>query len=420
MEEIKKLLNTATLKHSSVTLTGTLLNGILGVLFFICTARILGPESFGLFSVSIVVLTFVADVADFGINTGLINFISKSIHSDKEKAFQIMKLGLEIKFIIWFLILVIGLLIAPFIARVVFLKPELTTLLQISFVGVGGAMLFSFVTNCLQAFQKFYYWSVLNVSLNALRLVLVLCLAVVILLNSADVLIIYILIPFIGFIFGLFLLPLDFLRVTGEKRVFHDFFHYNKWVGFSVLISSLTSRIDTFLVTRMTDIFQVGLYSVAVQLTSFIPQFVYALAVVVAPKLGGFDSDEKAFKYLKKLQILCFGLGVIGLIGIPIAYILIPFFYGVEYVGSLMPFIFLFLAQLLFLISIPSHQAIYYYFSTPKVFLVFSFIQLVIITILGMILIPSLGINGAAIAILGGSIFNFLAPSLWVLKKFRK
>ncbi len=420
MEFIRKIIKTKTFEHSIVTLVGTGVNGVLGVLFFILLARELGPSEFGLVSVSIVFLTLISDIADLGINTGLINFVSKHVHSDSEKVKQFLKLGLESKIVLWLLVLIFGWFLTPFIADNIFLKSELIFPLRLSLIGVGGAMLFSFTTNSLQALQLYRVWSMLNIGANTLRLLVTIVLISFLALTPDNSLITYIAVPFFGFLVGMFFLPRGFLNVKGESSVAKEFFHFNKWIALSILISAFASRVDTFFLTRLTSFSDVGIYSAASQLTSFLPQITYALAAVAAPKLGGFISPLQAFEYLKKLQLYTLGIAALSLAAVPLAIFVIPVFYGKSFTESIPVFIILFFSQLIFLLSLPSHQSIFYYFSRPKVFTIVSFFHLLIISVLCYILILKFGLLGAAWGVLIGSLFNFVIPGIYVLKRFKK
>ncbi len=417
LKSISGILKTKTITHSSVTLLGTAINGALGVLFFIFLARVLGPENFGVLSISIVVLTMVADIADLGINTGLINFVSRHHNINNSEAYKFLKLGLTLKLAISVVILLLGFIFAPLAATYIFLKPELTYFLRLSFIGVGGAMLFSFSTNSLQALQKYKSWSILNIFSNALRLLFVVLLSLSLLLNTENSLIAYIIFPYFGFFISLFLLPKKFLTVKNENSVIKEFFHYNKWVALSILIAAVSSRLDSFFVTRFLSIEQTGYYSVGVQLSSILPQFTYAIAAVVAQKIASYQNKKDLLIYLKKLQLLTLGLVLAGVVISPLSFIIFPLVYGSTYTSSIWPFLFLFYAQLIFLLSIPSHQTIFYYFSNPKFFVTISIFILLILIAANLMLVPLFGIIGAALSVLIGAVINFIIPTIYVLKK---
>ena len=164
-----------------------------------------------------------------------------------------------------------------------------------------------------------------------------------------------------------------------------------------------------------------GIYSVAVNLSGIVPQIVFALAVVVAPKLTKFKTNLEAKKYLTKVQIFVLGFGVVGIIvGSALSFIVIPLFYGQAYIASIYPLIVLLIAQAIFLISIPAHTAVIYYFAYPKLFVWISAGHFLIILLGGYFLIWQYGYMGAASTVLLGSVFNFLVPFVWALNKFKE
>lgn len=402
---------TKTFLESSITISATILNGILGLIFFILLARTLGPESLGIFTFTIAVITLVADIANLGTDTGIIRFIGKYKNSGEEKKF--LKLGLELKILTWAIVFFIGWFSAPFIAESFFSKTELIFPLRLSLIGIGGALLYSFITSALQAYQKYRAFSYLMIGTNMLRLFLVIMLIFASALSMKNALITYMVIPFFGFFVGLFVLP-HFLSAKNEWGAAKDFFHYNKWIALISIVAVTGSRLDTFLLTRLLTVAEVGIYSIALQLTSFIPQIFFALAAVAAPKLASFDKKSKAIAYFKKLQLLTFGMALAGILGIPLGVILIPILYGNSYAASVIPFIILLFGQLLFLLSLPYHQVIYYFYSKPRILFFVSILETLVIAISGLILIPVLGILGASISIFLGGTVILLIPAIWV------
>ncbi len=412
-----KVFPTRTFRQSLLTIFATIANALLGLLFYILVARILGPANFGILSVAIVTLTLIADIGDLGTDTGLIRFVGKFFSNEKQKALQFMKLGLEIKLLVWIFILSFGWFTAPFIASTIFTKPELQFPLQIALIGVGGALLFSFVTHSLQALQKFWLWGFLNISLNGLRLLVIIILGSN--LNIQNILLTYISVLFLGFFLGLTFLP-GFLLVKNERSVASDFFHYNKWIAITALLAAFSSRLDTYLSAKLVSSSSLGIYAAANQLSSIVPQLVMALSIVVAPKLAGFKSNNEAWHFLRRLQLLTFGLAAIGLLAIPLSSFIIPFIYGSAYNQSQMIFLVLYLSQLIFLISVPANQAIFYYFAKPQLFALVSLGQLLIMIVVGWFLISNFGIQGTAFTVLVTSIFGFIIPAIWTIYQFKK
>lgn len=411
---------TKTATHSLSMITSTFINGVLGLLFFAVLARSLGPDDFGLFSICIATLTLLADIGDFGANTTLINFVSKYIKENREKAFKFMKLALEAKLLSGFIFIFFGLIFAPFIANKILLKPEITIPLQLTSIGIIFALLFNFVTYNLQALQKFKSWGIVNIFANSLRLILLFVLIGTLSLNLNSIVIIYIASLLFGVIVGSFFLPLKFLSVRNEFSVNPDFFRFSKYVAIFIILAAISSRLDTFISARLLSKAEVGVYSVANQLSSIIPQLVFAIASVIAPKLKSYTEASQALNYLKKVQFLCIGIAILSLFILPAASFLIPLVYGTQYQQSVQLFFILFCAQLLFLIAIPSNQAILYFFEKPSIYCISILLQLVIVAFFGIALISRFGTYGAAFTILLENVFNFIFPGAYVLYQFRK
>lgn len=417
----KNIFSTNTFKQSRITVIGTLLNGALGALFYISIARFLGPYNFGLLIVSITTLTLLADIVDFGTNTGLVRFVSANISTNKDKAMQFLKLSLEVKFLAWILVLILGLFFSPFIAETIFNKKELTDPLRLVMFGVGGALLFSFATAALQSFQKYFTWSLINIFTNLFRLIFILVLFYNQQLTLSSGLVVYLLLPFFGFSLTLLFIPIKkILTVRNEFSVAKEFFGYNFWVALFVIVAAISSRIDTFLIARLLAPKEIGLYGAASQLVQVMPQIIGAIGVVIAPKFASFINIKQMLIYFKKLQLMVIILAVVSLLAIPLSFYFIPIAFGAQYKEAIVPFVILFSAMLIFLISLPIHSSIIYYFSKPQLFVGINLGHLLLVTILGYVLIPTFGVIGASITVFVGMVFNLIIPLVWFLLNINK
>jgi O-antigen/teichoic acid export membrane protein len=419
-QDIKTFFFTKTFLQTSLVSSSTIINGILGALFYILAADNLGIENFGILTVAIATLTLIADVADLGTNTGLVKFVSEHLQSNKITAFKYLKLSLEVKVIVWIIVLVLGFLLVKPLSFFVFQKPELELPLKLVVFGVGGALLFSFATSSLQAFQKYKEWSAINIISNGLRLLLLVILALFQMLNLNNTLSIYILLPFFSFFLASLLLPTrQYLASKNEFEVAPSFFHYNKWVALMGLIAAFSARLDTFLNTRLLTLGEVGIYGLANQLTTLVPQLVGALGVVAAPKFASFTNKNDMILYFKKFQLMVLGLAAVGLLAIPFAFIIVSSILP-QYIPSLPIFNILLIAMLVFLISVPVHQSIFYYFGKPKIFVWISLGHLLIISVLGYFMIVNFRLYGAAVTVFLGQLFDLIVPLIWFLKKIKE
>lgn len=416
---IRKVLKTATLRQSTLTIAATIVNGVLGIMFYALLARFLNVADYGIVAISILTITLVADVANVGTDTGIIRFVGKYISEDRNRALKYLKFGLIIKLVACAVILFLGWFLMPMVAITIFRKSELVVPFRFALVGSSAALVFSFSTSALQALQKFKTWSVLNISLNSLRLIFLLTLIAIGSLTIESALTVYIIFPLIGFFCALLILP-RFFSVNNERSVAREFLQYNLWIAAFSIVAAISSRLDSYLTTGLLSLSDVGIYSVAVNLASVVPQIVFAIATVVAPKLAAFQNKSDLVVYLKKLQLFLLSLSFFGVVmGSFFGALFIPAVYGSQYVSSIPPFIILLIAQALFLISVPVHTSIIYYYAKPSVFVFTGVIHLLIIFLLGSQLISLYGVMGAALTVLVGNISNFLLPALWLTRKVR-
>jgi len=414
----EKISSTATFRHSLVTFIGTVINGGLGAAFYIVVARFLGPSTYGLLSVSLVTLTLVSDIGDLGTSTGLVRFVGKYVYSEPGKAYRFLKLGLKIKLFVGLFIMILGWIFAPYIAGVIFSKVELTTPLRIAFIGSAGYLLFTFATSVLQALQRFWAWSGLQIASNGLRLILVILIFYLGFLGVNSALILNTVLAYLGFLVSiLLLLPKGFIKVNNENSVAKELFHYNKWVTLFAAVSAIGARLDTFISARLLTAVEIGIYAAASQLVQIVPQIVVAISTVVAPRMAGMGDIKALLSYMKKVQIMVLGLAFLGLASIPVVIYIIPLLYGNAYLESIPAFIILLIGMLAFTISIPVHNSIFYYFSYPKFFFFLSVAHLLLVAILGFTFIPIYGVIGAALTFSIGQIFNFIVPTIWFLRK---
>ncbi|MBI4037340.1 oligosaccharide flippase family protein, partial [Candidatus Daviesbacteria bacterium] len=312
-----------------------------------------------------------------------------------------------------------GYFLSDSIAKYLFQKPELSPGLKIAFLAVIFTLIYGFVVSYLKALQKFFLWAAVQVGANLVRVIAILALFLFGLITVEVSLWTYVLTLLTGFIIGIiFLVPKDFLFVKKENSVASELFHYNKWIASFTLVAAFSSRLDTFIGARLLTSTDIGLYSAANQLVYIVPQIIGALGTVIAPKMAGMEASQ-VVAYLKKSQLLVLGLAFLGLLAAPVVAFLVPYIFGSQYVDATPPFFVLLLAMLVFLIAVPVHNVILYYYSYPKLFFYLAIGHLVIISILGWLMISSFGIMGAAVTVLVGTIFNFVVPTLWVLKRIK-
>ncbi len=413
------IIKSKTSRHSIISLGTTIINGILGLLFYIALARLLGPTEFGNILLVITLIIVCSDIADFGVNSGVVNFVSK--HRGEDKSYSYLISALLSKIVVGGIVSISIFLLAGLIANLFFQKNDLAGLFMIGSGGILGMMLFSFSTSALQAMQKYGSWSVLLIGSNLLRIAAIFSLLATNSLSVETAMISYILMPYLFFVLSFFYLPVRKILTAKEiKQTAKSLFSFSSWVGGSNILWVLLTKSDTFLLGRLVTSFQLGIYGLATQLTIAVPQLISAFAAVLAPRFAAFSDKREMNLFLRKFTFIISGLILLMLICLPLVWYLIPFVLGNSYLDSYPVFVILLLGASLLLLATPMHEAIRYYFQKPHLFLGIYGIQLILLVVLGLDLTPKLGIMGMSYAVLIANLVNLLLSAYFYVRLLRK
>ena len=396
-EKFKRVLNTATTRQSLVTIVSTGLNGVLGALFYFFTARWLGPAGFGVFAVCVAIVGLLSDILDFGAQQGTVRFVSR--HRGTPAMWEFARLGLAFKVIPGIVGFLLFIVLSGFISGPLLHRPEILPLVPILGAGILIQMLFSFSTAMAQGQERFYLWGSLFVGTNFFRLLFLVWLYYSGSFSQTPVIFLYCLIPLTGFIFSLPFFGKRLFVPWSVGRHFGEFIGFNKWVAGFVLISAFNSRLDTFLSARFLSLVEIGIYSLASQVVTILPQMTVAIGAVISPKFASFQTKADNLRYIRKASLLTGGISLAGILTLIPAGWLVLHWSGSQYASGLLPLVFLLLAMGLFMATAPLRDSLIYYFGRPDVFFWTSFLQLIVTGLGGVFLIPALGITGAALSV---------------------
>jgi O-antigen/teichoic acid export membrane protein len=399
------------LKISTFT---TVINGALGLSYYLIAAKLLSPAEFGVFFLTTSFIVVIADIADFGMDSGIINFVSK--HKD-QKGSDYLRTALLYKILIGAAASVLIFLSASFISEVIFQKNTLKDLLQYGSLGVLGMLLFAASTSYLQAMQKLKEWSVILIGSNLFRLLIV---GYLYLNNSLTPLLLvltYVLIPYVFWLLSFVFLPvIDILKFNFSNK--KELLSFSFFVGLTDILWAGINRLDTFILGRIVDTTSLGLYGFAAQFTVVVPQFISALVGVIGPQFAAIKTKEEKDTLVSKLTFVLLILILLGLITLPVVGYLWAVFFP-QYEGSYFIFVILILASVMTLIATPLHESLRYFSNRPGVFIYIYGIQLTVLLLGGLYFGNISGIFGMSIAVLLSSLSN-LITSYYFYQKINK
>jgi O-antigen/teichoic acid export membrane protein len=418
--KLSALFKTTTIRQSLITTTTTVINGVTATVFYLLAARVLEARDYGLFSLTTITTAVMTTVFDFGNDKGMVKFLAKYDRQSLRgrqmlKTIFLVKSASSIFFIAAFS------LFPRQLALLVFNQPAMTPYMPFIAVAFCAQLLLFFVTYYFQAREKFIWWAASFIGVNTVRVVLALVLAATGRLDARNVILLFALTPFLGFALGLVNMGWDFIHARLEKSVLSELFGFNKWAfGFSS-VSTVSSRLDTFLTSQLTSLNNVGVYGLATQATYIMPNLVSALGAVTAPKFSRFGDHQANKRYLVKASLFFGVIAVIcGLVLVPLGYLFIAFS-GPEYLAGFVPFLLLVTGQVIFLALSPLRDSILYYYSRPDFFFWTELGHGTITLVSGLILLPRWGLVGAGVSnLLGMLLLNSLSVWMYLRLKGRE
>lgn len=397
MHRIKKILATQTIKDSFVVFLGLGVTTILGFFYTIIMARVLRPESFGVFSAITSLVAIVYSLGDFGVGPAIINFLPKQKNDSKLISttfwFQFF-VGVATTLIIWL-----------FSKRADILIPGATTE---NFLLVGALsfnyLLIGWIQAVFTAKKRFSSLSLGQIIDAVLKITLVFWLLRIGNLSINTAIIANIISTFFALIitFGrdLFTINLSFDTVT-----LTNVFHYSKWVAISRLFSVFFSRIDIILLNLLASSYSAGIFAAASRITLLFAMVVSSLGSVVNPRFSSFGSKKEAAGYIKKLFLLITGVSGLILVTCLFAKPIILTVFGLSFTESIKIFQLLAVSMIPFLYSVIFTAAILYTFHQPKFYAYTCFLQLVVVVSTNLLLISKVG---AYAPVIGSAISNTL------------
>jgi O-antigen/teichoic acid export membrane protein len=391
------LATTATAKDTYVLFVGNLGSAFLGFLFILILARAVSVADFGIFSAVYNLVLVFASIADLGISSGSVNFVSEYLaKGNRTKADEYIKASFVIRLVAVFSISVLVIIFVPYLSEFLFATNDFKAAIWAAIVPIFllPDLFFPYI---LQAERRFLQSVVIDNMFYLTRLIFALAFFVVGGLNIS--------VAFwafgAGFIASLVFVYLytgpGFLKSRPSKEEYKNLFRFSGWVAVNRIISSISGRLDVQMLATLAGAVSTGLYSIPSRLASFIIVLSASFSSVLAPRMAGFGNKEAEKSYLIKstLALLPIVGGIVVWIIFAKPFILLLF--GSKYIESVPIFQALAAAQIPFLFTVPSVTAIIYAMKKTVFIGSFSFFQIVAIFLLNYIFIPKYGPFGPTI-----------------------
>jgi len=303
---------------------------ICGLLLSILLTRQLGPEGFGLFTSLIVIPLIVVSITNLGIRGASIYLLGQKKHDEQRIVSSILAL---------YLMSAIAGIILSFVAYQVYDEPDFTLQLiflvlavipfRLALVYIGG--IFIGKDEIKKSNQMNWPINLINLALAAL-LVWGLHLAVPGAILS--VLIANILVA----IYGFYALSRQYkLSLTFDFAIIKKLFFLGILFSASFFIIMLNFRVDVILLQRMTDLNEVGLYSLGVQIAEQLWQIPLAIGIIIFSRTANTENPaEMTAKTLSLTRISLVLATFLSIIIVIVAPWIIPPVFGEKFTPSVL------------------------------------------------------------------------------------
>lgn len=312
------------LKNSIIQLIFSLILKVGALLFTIIIARILLPETFGLYTLALGTITLFSAFSDLGIGSILINVVAKAHEkkSKKENAYYVFLL--RTKLVISLICIFILAISAYFLANHYYQKPIFLALLAGSFyILITG--LVNFYTQLNQAVNRFKPGLYKEIIFQILRLIFI-PLVIISVIHLADEIVIF------SIIFGLsicYLVPLVYLiKVSPKLRRGKKLERKDKSKLISLILplsSTIVSGaflgyVDMVILGRFVSSLSIGYYASALSLVGAMAAIVGFLGGVLLPLFSKLSTNSSKLDLVfhRILNVIA-TFGILGIIAVQIA-----------------------------------------------------------------------------------------------------
>lgn len=411
MERLKKLLLSQTIKDTLISFIGLGFSALVGFVYTVILARVLGPEQFGVFSAVVALVAIVYSLGDLGIASALINFIPKL----KDQRSILINTSFWFEVVVGFLILIIFSILAIFHQNIV--PGSLVNQLLIAGILAVNYLFIGYVQGIFTAERRFLSYSFTQIIDAGVKIAIVFILLYFSRLSIEMALLANV----ISTIFSLIItFGKDFLSIkrSFDRGIFNKLYHFAKWIAVTRIFSVFISRIDIILLNLLSSSFQAGIFAAANRITLLFSLLVSSLGAVINPRFSGFDNKEKVISYIKKLLGLISLVSALMLVSALFAEPIINLVFGDKFAAAIPVFQALTISMIPFIFSLATTPALIYTFNQPRFVARMTAFQVISMIILELILIPkygsfappiALGITNTIVLLVSGiKLFNLL------------
>lgn len=396
------------LKQSAISVVGSILASILAAIVLIMLSRLLGPSFFGQFSAAFALLLILVKINDLGLGVATTKLVSNHDQLSQKIALSVIT---RYRLILSVLIAIAGLILSRWYCLTS--NSSSCFLFVLAFWLTFATAFFEHAQLSLQAKHQFTLAALLNTLQGLLKPLLILPIVLWSLSIgiTPDVLVIlsfifYLLAPFLPVALLLLIKPVilnwSFMQMKNHdlhdqiKLIKSQTLSICKQAGIGVVLGAMIENLDILLVQNILSDRDAGLLAGAFRIAMLLTVIAAAVSGVLNPIVTRFQSPAQLKHYWQKSWLIVAGciLGFVATIFLAKPILLLSL--GPAYLEAL-PLLHYLLAAGFISIALTPFIAFFYTTNNQSYFTWSALGQLLLIFIGNLVLLPALGVSGAAI-----------------------
>lgn len=394
--------------------SATTVNIIALFLETIIAVRLLDTKSYGIYVLLVVVVNFFAMAIDLGFKTGATQLIAGSNHIRQVTLVNSL--------------LTFRLFAIAFVFVIIWLGQDLLILLDSSRSLLQYSIYLSLMLAVLsldellysmfQGFQAYHQMAIVRIVRSVLRLSFSVVFLAVFKLGMAALIYSWIFSYSVSIAYQYIALPVP-KRFTFHRRLIGEILRFGFPLQMSRLLWFASDRINVLLIGVLAGSTAVAFYDVAAKIPAALYRMFESFISVYFPRMTALLAEgkrqEAGLLLARSLRLISFTMALVALIAVLFSQQIVTFLFSEKYLASSMVFVLLIIALHMGLMV----QLMGYTLTSagyPGRSLIENAIRAVLIIVANLVLIPSLGILGAAIATLTA---NYVSNpiSIWLLQR---
>lgn len=406
------------LKGSSIILVGMFMSKLLAYIYRLLVARI-GPEQYGLLSISIGIVGLLTTLSLLGLNRGVSRYIPFYIgKKDNDGILILIREALKITTLVSLPLSIILFIFSDYISIKFFNNILLSPILKISSFSIFFGAISMVLYDIILAFQKIKYQILLkNLLGNIIKIVLTFILVYLFsfgVIGAAYASLIAIVISTILAFYIINKYIFNFItarKIFDKKNIRKEILFYSTPLMFSGILISITSWTDTIMLGYFKQASDVGIYNAALPTAQLIYIIPYVFMLIFLPVLSELYAKEKkevlnsvysrVTKWIFFLNFILFSFFLL------FSKIILTFLFGSEYTTGSSSLIILSFGFYIGYLLLPTETVFMILKKTRLIFIITLAVTLTNV-ILNFSLIPKFGIIGAAMATAISHILAFI------------